>query len=484
METGSVCNVLVIDDDLNVCKMLTKIISDLGHNALCRHTIQQGMEALDAASFDVVLLDVNLPDGNSLDRLPKIQQLYYHPDIIIITGYGNCDGAEIALRNGAWDYIQKNDSFEKVTLSLKRALQYRNTQPVMNASDQQINMKGIIGDSAAMKSCYRILAKAAGNMAHVLITGETGTGKELFTRAIHANSPCCDGNLVVVDCAALPETLVESLLFGHEKGAFTGADRSRQGLISQADNGTLFLDEVGEMPITIQKKFLRVLQERQYRPVGGRRERTSNFRLIAATNQDLDQLVSDGKFRKDLLYRLRASHIVLPALRNRKGDVEQLTAHHVKKICNRLNIQPKRLSSDFFETLEQYNWPGNVRELVNMLESVVSENMSGPMLVATHLPHRVRLHAISSNLPTESADQNPESPPGVIPDPSFQVPSIPDQHLPPLKEYRKVAVASAEKTYLNTLLSSLQNNINQAMDVSGLSRSRFYELVKRHQLSV
>ena len=235
----------------------------------------------------MVFLDVRMPDGDGLAMLPLIQAARSAPEIIIMTGFGNASGAELAITSGAWDYIEKGSSVKEITLSLVRALEYRKQKRSSNSTRNVVMLKrdAIIGISPAIKACLEQVAQAAECDASVLVTGETGSGKELFARAIHENSRRAPKPFVVVDCAALPDTLVESLLFGHEKGAFTGAEQSRSGLVAQANGGTLFLDEVGELPLSMQKAFLRVLQEHRFRPVGSHREVCSDFRLVAATNR-------------------------------------------------------------------------------------------------------------------------------------------------------------------------------------------------------
>ena len=249
-----------------------------------------------AGRHDLVLLDVGLPDGNGLDAIERLRGVESAPQIIIITDENSRNGAELAIRSGAWDYIQKPGSIHDITLSIIRALEYReqrNAEARAPAS-RVLKLDGIIGKCPRMRNCFDLVAQAAANDINVLISGETGTGKELFASAIHNNSPRAQKPFVVLDCSALPETLVESILFGHDKGAFTGAEKAREGLVKQADGGTLFLDEVGELPFSVQKAFLRVLQERRFRPIGSAVEIDSDFRLIAATNRDLQNMVHEG----------------------------------------------------------------------------------------------------------------------------------------------------------------------------------------------
>lgn len=261
-------NVLVIDDDKNVCTAISNAVERMGHKTVHALTLKEGLEKACSDSFDVVFLDVQMPDGNGLDILPPIRGTPSSPEVIIITGFADPDGAELAIKNGAWDYIEKPCSVQEMTLPFIRALEYREEKKAAKVP-VALKREGIVGSSPKLGACLDLLPQMSNSVANVLITGETGTGKELFARAIHENSPRAGKNFVVVDCAALPDTLVESVLFGHQKGAFTGADKAQDGLVKQADRGTLFLDEVGELPLSIQKSFLRVLQERRFRPVGG-----------------------------------------------------------------------------------------------------------------------------------------------------------------------------------------------------------------------
>ncbi|MFZ3047826.1 MAG: sigma-54 dependent transcriptional regulator, partial [Desulfatirhabdiaceae bacterium] len=285
-------SILIIDDDQNICGLLSDMVSRMGHDTQCAFTLADGLSRVKAGDHDIVFLDLRLPDGNGLTVLPEILGSKSSPEVIILTGEGNSQSVEQAVRNGAWDYIHKPATIQEMTLQLDRAIQYREEKRIQTHPSSVINLEqeGIIGNSPQMRTCAELLAQVADSDTNVLITGETGTGKELFASAIHRNSPRANQNFVVVDCSALPETLVESALFGYEKGAFTGADKSRQGLIKQADGGTLFLDEVGEMPLCVQKAFLRVIQERKLRPIGATAEIESDFRLITATNRNLSRM--------------------------------------------------------------------------------------------------------------------------------------------------------------------------------------------------
>lgn len=463
--------VLIIDDDQSVCTVLSNLVSQIGHEPACRNTLTDGLQEVLSTPYDVVFLDVRMPDGSGLDILPDIRSTESSPEVIIMTGFGSANGAEIAIKNGAWDYIQKNDSPRKIILPLQRVLQYRESLKNARQPARALKLGKIIGSSAPMKACYDLVAQAAATDSSVLLTGETGTGKELFAQAIHNNSTRSDGNFVVVDCTALPETLVESLLFGHAKGAYTGANQARQGLVAQAHGGTLFLDEIGELPLSIQKVFLRVLQEHHYRPVGGSKELESDFRLLAATNRDLDLMAQNGSFRKDLLFRLRALSITLPPLRRRSEDIKALVSQYIARLCERQRIGTKGTSPDFLDFLTRYSWPGNVRELINTLETAISTARAEDMLFSRHLPEYIRIYVTKASLTgglPRGADHKTDT---------AAVTS-----LPPLKSYRKMAAVRAEKEYLEKLAARTRGDTQAACRISKLSRSRFYELIKLHEI--
>jgi len=464
--------VLIIDDDQTMCKMLADLVNQMGHAAVYEHTLDAGLKEARSNPYDVVFLDVHLPDGSGLDILPKVRQTRSSPEVIIMTGFGAEDGAEIAIKSGAWDYIQKTDSPQKILLPLQRVLQYRdekrNQKPPV-----ALNLDGIVGSSFRMKACFDLLAQAAGSDVNVLLTGETGTGKELFARAIHNNSRRSGHSFVVVDCAALPETLVESALFGHKKGSFTGAENEHKGMVLQAHGGTLFLDEIGELPFSVQRVFLRVVQEHRFRPVGSRQEISSDFRLVAATNRNLDQQAQAGRFRRDLLYRLRALTIHLPLLRERLKDVAEIVIYHLDRICELRDFEKKGFSPEFFEALYAYQWPGNVRELVKTLEAAVTAAGSGQILFPKHLPEYIRIHAIQTAVKKDfSSDYKPKMPSDSSASPAS------------LKEFRKTAAVQAERQYLQELVTSTRGDVKAACRISELSRSRFYELIKKYSITL
>lgn len=460
--------ILIIDDDKGMCFTLSEIVRLNGHESVCVHTLKDGLDTAISGFFDVVFLDVMLPDGIGLDIISNIRETPTKPEVIIITSKGDPDGAELAIKNGAWDYVQKPSSIKKMSLPLLRALQFREEKEA-GKSPVALKREGIVGSSPQINACLDLLAQAAHSDANVLITGETGTGKELFSRAIHKNSPRAENNFIVVDCTSIPETLVESMLFGHEKGAFTGAVQRFEGLIKQADGGTLFLDEVGELPLLVQKSFLRALQERRFRPLGSREEVVCDFRTIAATNRNLNVMVSKEQFRKDLVFRLRTFAIDLPPLRERPEDIKELSIYHMNKLCDQYKIAIKGFSPDFFEVLAVHDWPGNVRELFNALERALAAAQYEPTLFPKHLPTDVRIKAAQASLSKEILSlHNQKDTAGY------------NWVLPKLREFRE----AAEKKYLLDLIAIAGGDIKKACRVSGISRSRLYSLLKKFSLSM
>ncbi|MBC2714790.1 MAG: sigma-54-dependent Fis family transcriptional regulator [Desulfobacteraceae bacterium] len=462
-------NVLIIDDEEAICNLLARPIQREQHHVEYALTLKQGKTCAADGNFDVIFLDVNLPDGNGLDALSAFKKAPSSPDVIIITGAGNPDGAELAIRSGAWTYIQKPPLMSDIILQLNRVLQYREEKE-QRQRPSILKREGIVGSSPQLESCLSQVAQVAGSDVNVLITGETGTGKELFARTIHNNSFRAGKNFVVVDCASLPEMLVNSMLFGHKKGSFTGAQMDRSGLIKEADGGTLFLDEVGELSLAHQKEFLRVLQENRFRPIGSNREIESDFRLIAATNRDLNEMVNSGQFRKDLLYRIQSFNIHLPPLKSRPQDIKEMSQHWINILCEKQGIETKGFSPDFFETLMTYDWPGNIRELIHTMERVFTVARFDPTLFSRHLPTKIRVHQARSSVNRDEVKNE-------------NIPS--EKHVNTfrkLQEVRESAVAEAEKQYLKDLMEHTKRNMKEAIRISGLSQSRLYSLLKKYQI--
>jgi two-component system NtrC family response regulator len=454
--------ILIIDDEQLMAEMLGELVKHMGYEAVSVFTLKAAAREIETQDFDVVFLDVQMPDGNGLDFLARIKSTPSSPEVIIITGFGDPDGAELAIKSGAWDYIEKASSISKLKLPLLRALEYREAKKGKQKTFI-LKREGIVGKGLRMNSCLDLLAQAATSDVNVLITGETGTGKELFARAIHSNSPRQNRELVTIDCAALPQTLVESVLFGHEKGSFTGADVRKDGLIRQADGGTLFLDEVGELPLSIQKELLRVLQEHRFRPVGGKHELTSDFRLVAATNRDLSAMVDAGQFRSDLFYRIHALIIELPPLRDHAEDIPDLVLSHLGKVSKRNGSPLRGISTDFLEALGAYDWPGNVRELIHTLDSALAVSDDDQVLFSKHLPPHIRIALARRSINHKAK--------GMTPEPLSQT----------LKARRQSILDVLEQDYLKDLMSNTDGDIRKACEISGLSRPRLYSLLKKYQ---
>lgn len=478
-------SILIIDDDLDICETMASLVTRLDHRCSAVRSLKEARRILGSEPFDVVFLDVGLPDGSGLELLPEINELDNRPEVIILTGKGDPDGAELAIKGGVWEYLLKPSSVREITLTLNRALRYRQERAELS-EDQTPVLTGIVGDSPEIKAACTQLAQAARSESNLLITGETGTGKEVFAQAIHSNSSRAAGNFVVVDCASLTESLVESTLFGHRRGAFTGAHDHQPGLIKMADRGTLFLDEIGEMPLSIQRSFLRVLQERRFRAVGDTREQTSDFRLIAATNRDLDEMVETGTFRSDLLFRVKTMMLHLPPLRERSGDIRVLAAHKAAELCKQMGRVNKDISEDFFETLEHCTWSGNVRELFNMVERAIIASGNETQLFAMHLPRSLRIRVAKEQIKTMTGveafeNQDQSSPNEVVQKIGHDIFSdIFDCDLPSLKLFKSMA----EKVYLSELIRQGNGDIGKVLEISGLSRSHFYALLKKYNLSV
>ena len=478
-------NILIIDDDPMIRDTLSVQLKSLNHRPMVAEALADGLEMVSSGPFDVVFLDVALPDGNGLEAMPSIRRAPSKPEVIIITGEGDAEGAELAINSGAWDYIQKPFSKQEITLQLTRALDYRASRKALKESSLvTLKRPEIVGDSPQLNAKLDIAAQCAKSDANVLITGDTGTGKELFAKVIHNNCSNPDGNFVVVDCAALPEQLAESVLFGHVKGAFTGADRDREGLIKEAHGGTLFLDEIGELPMSIQKKFLRVLQERRFKHVSGTREIQSRFRLIAATNRNLDKMVKAGQFRNDLLFRLRTFFIALPPLRICKQDIRDLTLYYIDKLCRHNDLENKGFVPEFMEILETYDWPGNVRELINTLEKAILAGPATPTLYPMYLPDNIRIQYTRSSVAKKRAEAGKQaSDLEPLQTGKTSIPLNLSQPLPALKNIRDLVTEQVESLYLKQLMLSAHGDLDQASEISGLSKSHLYGLLKKYNIS-
>jgi two-component system, NtrC family, response regulator len=464
--------IVIVDGQASYWTEITKAISSIGYHISTFKTWSSAQSTLDNDDLLLVILNTCLPDANGIELAWILRQKSSAPEILIITDSTNVNDAEQAIRSGAWEYLERPGNAKSVLLLIMRIIEYSTNLRKIQIQDELEGtlFEGIAGESPKIKTCLKLASQAAKSNANVLIRGETGTGKELLAWAIHKNSPRANKNFVVVDCAALPETLVESTLMGHERGAFTGADKAQDGLIKQADGGTLFLDEVGELPFSIQKSFLRILEEHRFRRVGGIQEIESDFRLLSAANKNLDLLVQEGKFREDLLFRLRSFMIELPSLRERKEDIKNIIHFHLPRLCNRIGRDIKEISDEYYSALLIYPWPGNVRELVNSLDRSIVAARNESMLFPQHLPTYIRVY-LAREKATEQNSNNKNKR------------SETTGSLPSLQEMRNSVLAQAETEYLRSLMNTIQGDIAEACRLSGLSRSRLYSLLKKYNIS-
>ncbi len=463
-------SVLVIDDDAPLNRVICKVIeTSTEARADGVLFLAEGLRLASERSYDLIFLDLKMPDGNSYEHLPFFKALPGTPEIVIITGSAEADGAEVAMKWGVWDYLEKPFRNEELILTMQRAFDYRK-EKLDDGSRELLQRDWIIGHSPPILEALHQVALASRADAAVLITGETGTGKELFSQAVHRNSFRRGGPYIIVDCAALPETLAESLLFGYKKGSFTGADQASEGLVRAAHKGTLVLDEVGELPLSLQKTFLRVLQEKRFRPIGQKEEVVSDFRLIAATNRDLNDMVKKGLFREDLLFRLKSFVIELPTLRERKEDLQDLALHFLQQIATKSESPPPSLTFEFMECLSLYDWPGNIREFAHVMEKVSIAAGGGRTLFPIYLPHEIRTQAARHLAERrKESTQDAGKPSGT---------SV-DTHFPSYKEFREHTLGEAERQYFRDLLALTGRDIPAACEVSGLSRARLYQQLRK-----
>lgn len=385
-------HVLVVDDDVAVRQTCCTIAEGMGCAVVGAGTLTHARRILKLRKVDVVLLDLKLPDGGGLALLEQVNALYPDTAVVVMTAFATVSSAVEAMRIGARDYLTKPFALEELTTVLERASQRvqfdRESRQLRERLRAQEDTNGLVGKSPEMEKLYRILSKVAFSTHPVLILGESGTGKELVARAIHFNGPNAQKPFLPVDCGSLVPTLIESELFGHVKGAFTGADRAKDGLLSSAEGGTVFLDEIGELPLDLQAKLLRALQEKEVRPVGATQAKPFSARVLAATNRDLAGMVEQGKFRKDLFFRLNVVNLRIPPLRERRGDIPLLAMHFLERMERQTGIE-RTLSDDSLRLMADYDWPGNVRELENAIERACALS-SGPVLHLGDMPTQLQ----------------------------------------------------------------------------------------------
>ncbi len=440
--------ILVVDDEPEIRRSLSGVLEDEGYTLAAVESGEACLAALPDGEFELVLLDIWLPGIDGMEVLSRIQELPFgeRPVVVVISGHGSVEAAVKATKLGAFDFLEKPLSIDKVSVVVKNALAHRNL--VLENS----RLKGdsgaryrIIGDSVPMKALRQQLSLMAGTNGRVLIYGESGTGKELVAHAMHALSPRAAEAFVEVNCAAIPEELIESELFGHSKGSFTSAHENKIGKFQKADGGTLFLDEVGDMSLRTQAKVLRALEEQRFEPVGGPGSVQVDVRVVAATNKNLEEEIEHGNFREDLFYRLNVIPFFVPPLRDRREDIPLLADHFLREFTTAYGRKPKELTPEAYAVLSEYHWPGNVRELKNLIERIVILNP------------QVRVDA--RHIPLHAARRQQDRP---------------LDRFGSLQEVRE----AAEREYILKKLEETNGNVTRTAELLGLERSNLYRKMK------
>ena len=441
--------VLVVDDDDTHRTMLKTLVGGWGYDVVEADDGSIAIEKVRERPFDLILMDVRMLKVSGLEALEQIKVLNPAIPVTIMTAYSSVETAVEALKKGAYDYLTKPLDFDKLRLTIERAMEHvrlkEENRILKENLGKHFDMQNIIGRSPAMLSLLETVAHVASSEATVMITGESGTGKELIAGVIHYNSPRKDGPLIKINCAAITETLLESELFGHEKGSFTGADRRKEGRFYQANKGSIFLDEVSEMPLAMQVKLLRVLQERELTRVGGEKVIPIDVRVIAATNKDLDELKNEGAFREDLYYRLNVVRLEIPSLRERREDIPLLARHFLEMFAEKNNKEVKGFTPGAMDRLIRYDWPGNVRELMNAVER-------GVVLTRTEY----------------------------LDDQDFAMIQTPLQHSAEPSSYVDMPLEAVEKAAILRMLESVEGNKSEAARRLGITRKTLHKKLKKY----
>ena len=397
--------ILIIDDEPRLRQLLARILQLEGYTVLEADTARNGLKTLEHEEVHLVISDVKLPDKNGIELSAQIKQLYPATEIILLTAYGTISDGVTAIKNGAFDYITKGDDNDRIIPLVSRAVEKANLQFRIKQLEQQVGQRygfdSIIGRSKPIQQAIELARKVAVTDTTVLLTGETGTGKEVFAQAIHQASPRRTGPFVAINCGALGKDILESELFGHRSGAFTGANGDQKGLFAEANKGTIFLDEIGEMPLDLQAKLLRVLETHEFLRVGDTKPTKTDVRVIAATNRGLEQEANAGRFRLDLYYRLSVFQIELPPLRDRHNDIPDLAEQFARQSAAKIGKRAVRLSPAFIQKLKQHGWKGNIRELKNVIERAVILADTSPdgsiELTPDLLPYEIQENGLSND---------------------------------------------------------------------------------------
>ncbi len=401
--------ILVVDDDASQRRLLEFWLKEEGYAVVTATDGKSGLQAFENSSPSLVISDIRMPDFSGLDLLGRVKSASPDTPVILITAFGTVADAVDAMKLGAADYVLKPVNSDELKLSIQRALEHQHVldenRYLRSFADTAFRFENIVGASKKMRGVFDVALQVAGRDSTVLITGESGTGKELLAKAIHQNSLRASKPFITINCGAIPENLIESELFGHKKGSFTGALADRSGKFEAANQGTVFLDEIGDLPANLQVRLLRVIQEREIDKIGYPKPIPVNVRIIAATNRDLSALIEDGQFREDLFYRLSVVTIEIPPLRERRDDISLLLDHFLRKHCGRYQLAIPTVTEDAADLLARYAWPGNVRELENVIERMVVLGQSGVIRseeLPSHIRHaKSRISAINLKLPDE-----------------------------------------------------------------------------------
>ncbi|HVZ61452.1 MAG TPA: sigma-54 dependent transcriptional regulator [Terriglobales bacterium] len=447
-------SILIVDDETGIQRSLAGVLEDEGYKPAAVASAEECLALFATQKFDLILLDVWLPGMDGLETLQKIKSIEDSPEVIMISGHGTIETAVRATKLGAFDFLEKPLSLEKTLILVKNALEARRLRGEnRDLKQKQQPRSAIVGESIPMKALRQQIALMAPTNGRVLIYGESGTGKELAARAIHAQSLRKDAMFVELNCAAIPEDFIESELFGHQKGAFAGAIAEKEGRFQKANNGTLFLDEVGDMSLRTQAKVLRTLEEQRFTVLGGDEPVTVDVRVIAATNHDLEDEISRGNFREDLFYRLNVIPFYVPPLRERLEDVPLLARHFLKEFSAAYSRKPKEITDDAIETLMRYTWPGNIRELRNVIERIVIMNPTMTRLDRKHLPPLVHRNGGRRTRAEEFSS---------------------------LQQAR----AAYERDFILKKLDENHGNVTRTAEVLGLERSHLYRKMKALEIAV
>jgi len=453
--------ILVVDDEVGYRKVLSNALTERGFVVRTAATGEEALAELKKHEFPIALLDMKLPGGiDGLELLQRIKGMYNNTSVLIMTAYGGIETAVEAMRRGAFNYITKPFNLDEIILNIDRLIAQQKiieeNKYLHSELEKVYGLKKIIGSSKEIQKVLDMVSRVALSTATVLITGESGTGKELVARAIHFTGNRKDEKFVVINCATLSENLLESELFGHVKGAFTGAIKDKKGLFEEADGGTLFMDEIGDIPKSVQAKILRVLQEGEFISLGDTVTKKVDVRIIAATNQDLLQRVQEKEFREDLYYRLNVINIKMPPLRDRKEDIPLLVKHFIEKYNKKENRQIKGISPEVEKEFYNYNWPGNVRELENAIERAITLTTEDIISLNVILP-LVKKEGLSGDIGDELLSQ-------------------------PYKDARRKALDAFNTKYITNVLNKNSGNVTNAAKESEIERQYLQRMLKRYNI--